>query len=721
MSIRVSNNTFVLQTEHTSYAFALYDGKYPVHLYYGGKQDCTTLTIPNRYNAFSPYYKEYGMVYSPDCAWTELPLFGNGDFRATALKLRGADGSCVTDFVYDGYEILTGRICPEGLPCADPDQNTQTLALRMLDSVTGCLLIAYYTVFADCDIITRYFRLENAGTASVKIERAMSATLNIPPVDADYVILRGAYPRERYYQREHVAYGMQSICSRRGASSHQFNPFAAVCTHDADEDTGEVYGINFVYSGSYLTEIEKDQNGMIRLQTGLGEENFGYLLERGQTFDCPEAVFTYSADGLNGMSHNFHSFIRAHILPPEPFPTRPIVLNTWEASYFDIDENNLLRFADAAKENGIDMLVMDDGWFGKRDDDTSSLGDWYEHKTKFPTGLASFVDRVKAKGIKFGIWIEPEMVNPDSDLYRAHPDWALAAPGREPLLSRHQMVLDFANPAVIDYLESLFDKTLGALDIDYIKWDMNRNISAAYSPYLPPERQDETQFRYMKGVYRLFRWFGERFPKVMIENCSGGGGRYDLGMMKYSTQIWTSDITDPGLRIPIQHGSTYAYPPCVMSCHVSNSGNLTADPRRLDFAFRTAINGMLGYELHLPDMPDQVKATVREQTALYRTYEEIIKKGRFYRVHNPQTGPYYSYYFVSEDESRILATFLQHKAQEREDVRMAFRADPMARYTDELTGKEYAGAALCEGITFENSTEDYAYRMFLFRKVGESL
>lgn len=718
MSITVKDGKFILETEGTSYAFALYDGKWPVHLYYGEKTDCGELTIPQKYNAFSPYYKEYGMVFSPDCAAMEIPFFGNGDFRTGALKLRGADGSCVTDFIYDSYEVFRGRECPQGLPCADADEDTQTLALHLKDAVSGCTLTAYYTVFAACDVITRFFRLTNGGGSPVKIEKAMSATLDIISLeDADYVNLRGAYPRERYFQREHMPYGNVSICSRRGSSSHHHNPFMAVCEHGAGEDNGAVYGMNLVYSGSYLTEADKDQNGLIRLQTGLGEESFGYLLASGESFDCPEAVFTYSGKGLNGMSRNFHRFIRAHILPEEKFPRRPVVLNTWEASYFDIDEDNLLRFADAAVENGIDMLVMDDGWFGRRDDDTSSLGDWYQHKTKFPSGLANFVSRVKAKGIKFGIWIEPEMVNPDSELYRAHPDWVMVAPGRDLLLSRHQTVLDMANPAVVDYLIDIFDKTLGELDIDYIKWDMNRNICSAVSPYLGAERQDEVLFRYMKGVYRLFRWFNERFPHVMIENCSGGGGRFDLGMAKYSTQIWTSDQTTPVLRIPIQHGSTYAYPPAMMSCHVSNAWDLTKDPRQLDFAFRVAVNGPLGYELHLPDMPDSVKATIRAQIESYRGWEDTILRGDFYRVHNPIESPYYSYYFVSADGGHILATFLQAKGEEPAGLLLPIAAAQTgAVYVDEASGEEYTGEQLGRGIAIESGAQDYTYRMFSLRR-----
>ena len=718
MAVEVTNGLFILNTEKTAYAFALYDGRFPVHLYYGARRDCNELEIPRRYNAFSPYYAEYGMVFSPDCACMEMPFFGNGDFRTSALKLRCAEGNCVTAFEYEGYEIKDGTVTSDALPSARAGEGTQTLCVRMRDVHTGCVLTLYYTVFPECDVITRHFRLENHGENDVKIEKAMSATLDIDEGDFDYITLRGAYPRERYYQREHVAYGMQSVCSRRGSSSHQFNPFIAVCEHTADEDDGQVYGMNLVWSGSHSGEIEKDQNGTVRMQTGLGEENFAYLLKSGESFEAPEAVLTFSEHGLNGMSRNFHRFIRAHILPPERFESRPVVLNTWEASYFDIDEDNLLRFADAAKECGIDMLVMDDGWFGHRDDDTSSLGDWYVNEKKFPGTLGCLIKKIKAKGIKFGIWIEPEMINKDSDLYRAHPEWVLAAPGRDVLLSRHQMTLDMSNPEVVDYLIGAFDATLGNLPIDYIKWDYNRNISAACSPHLGRERQDEVLYRNMLGVYRLFRWFNERFPGVMIENCSGGGGRFDLGMMKYSTQIWCSDQTEPGLRIPIQHGTTYAYPPSVISCHVSNANNLTGDLRYLDFAFVTALGGPLGYELFLPDMPREVKDKITEQIKEYRKWEHTVLDGDFYRVHNPRSCPYYSYYYVSRDGGHILAAFLQEKGEEPHEVTLCIKnADSDRVYISESDGREYTGEELSRGITLTTSREGHFARVFsLYRK-----
>ncbi|MCI8590536.1 MAG: alpha-galactosidase [Clostridiales bacterium] len=717
MSILYEQDKFIIETQNTAYVFKLFDHRFPVHLYYGNRKQAYTDEIPKHYRSFSPYYEKYGMVFSPDCALSECPFFGHGDFRTAAIKIRNQDGNSVTSFAYEKHEIIQGRRTPKGLPFAEPDENTQTLIVYMKDNVTECALSLYYTVFADKDVITRSFTLHNKGTQIVKIEKAMSLTLDIEQGDFDFITLYGGHAAERHYQREHVGFGMQGVCSRRGASSHQFNPFMAVCEHTADEDHGLVYGFNFVYSGSFLNEIEKDPNGRIRIQTGLGEENFGFLLHPSQSFDAPEAVMTCSHEGLGGLSVRFHRFIRAHILPKDPYIPRPVVLNTWEASYFDIDQDEMLRYAKAAADCGIDMLVMDDGWFGKRDDDTTSLGDWFVHKKKFPDGLAPLIQKIKETGLKFGIWIEPEMVNPHSELYQKHPEWCLQAPGRELLLSRHQLVLDFANPEVIDYLEELFEKTLGPLDIDYIKWDMNRHMCSVASPCLPAEQQDETSFRYMLGVYRLFRWFHKRFPQVMIENCSGGGGRYDLGMMKYSTQIWTSDMTGPKQRIFIQHGSALAYPPCVMSCHVSDFNGLTNDSRTLDFAFRVATGGVLGYEMKLPDMSTEVKDTIAAQIQEYRRYEPLIVSGDFYCVHNPIDSPYYSYYFISPDKDEILAVCLQAEARPAETLTMFFGVPGEALYKEEKTGKEYTGRALNTGFSFDTKPEAHSYCLFHFKRI----
>ena len=701
-------NIFTIRTKNTCYAMQMLYGEYPVHLYYG--RNVRRIEPEYRkYESFAPYVEKYGYDYSPDIHMSEFSFFGVGDMRATALRVRNHDGNSTTLYKYRSYKIFDGRAKISGLPYAEADENTKTLALTLWDDVTDCELILYYTVFADCDVISRSFKLINHGKYSVKIEKAMSLALDLPTADYDMITLSGQYFHERHYRRNPLFYGNQSIRSRRGTSSHHFNPFIALASKRANEEHGDVYGFNFVFSGCFLDEVEVDQNNTTRVQIGLGDENFGWLLSPGASFESPEAIMTYTHDGIGQMSRNMHRFAKHHIVPKEQFEVRPTVLNSWEASYFDIDEDKLVEFARQCPKAGIDMLVMDDGWFSTRDDDDSGLGDWWESRKKFPDGLGHFVRRVKDCGIKFGIWIEPEMVNPDSELYRAHPEWILTCPGREPKLGRRQYILDMSNPDVISYLKYSFAKTFDGLPIDYFKWDMNRNMAEVGSFALPADRQDEVYFRYVKGVYDLLSWFREHFPNAMIEGCSGGGGRYDLGMMKYEPMIWTSDNTWPLDRIPIQFGSTIAYPASEMSCHVTNPRNVCTDPREMNFRFRVALNGMLGYELHLPNASDEIKAEIKAQIAEYRRYESVIKDGELYRIHNPMETPYYSFYFTNEARSQIVLTFIVPKAETKPATLKISAADRNAVYKETKSGKTYSGAELAEGIILTpDGKEKYA-------------
>lgn len=692
---------------------------YLVHMYYGKNSRGVKYEYNYPITSFSPYHEKIGLEYLPDIVKSEFSFFGYGDFRAEALKLRDlSTGSDTTMFTFVKARKFAGRRNIQGLPYAEADENTETLEITMRDSVTGCELKLYYTVFADCDVISRYFTLENKGKTSVRIEKCMILCLDIPTKELDMINFPGAHCFERMYRRGRIMDGNQRIYSRRGSSSHHQNPFFMLCDPKATEEHGAAYGFNLVYSGSYLSEVETEQCGTTRVLSGLGSDNFNYLLLPGEMFESPEAVMTYSDRGIGQVSRNMHKFVRNHILPKDKFPLRPVVLNSWEAFYFDIDENVMEDFAAEAERIGMDMLVMDDGWFGKRLSDNAGLGDWYPNPDRFKNGLRPFIERVKAKGVKFGIWIEPEMVNPDSDLYRAHPDWILRAPGRESLQSRWQYMLDMANPLVIQYLKDSFKENLGGLPIDYFKWDMNRNLSEVYSPTLPPERQGEVGFRYMKGVYDLISWFGEEFPNAMIETCSGGGGRYDLGMMKYSTQIWTSDNTYPYWRAFIQHGSTFGYPCATMSCHVANHNGSVNDPRQLEFGFRTALNGPLGYEFNVLAIGDEVKDTLSRQIKEYREYEKLILGGDFYRLLDPHKNGRYSYYFAAEDNSEILLTYLQIPDDQKKTPNKLkiSRADANATYRDTISGETYSGAELKKGITVISDEHGNYAKMFHFVK-----
>ncbi len=721
MSIKISRKTneIVIKTANTMYVMEMRYGKFPVHLYYGRSGRGVKYEYKSPVTSFSPYFEEHGYDYFPDVAPSEFSFFGYGDFRADALRLRDmSTGSDTTMFYYKSAKKLSGRVDIPGLPYADADGNTETLEITMVDAVTGCELKLYYTVFADCDVISRYFTLTNKGKNPVKIEKCMMLCLDIERDDLDMITFHGSHCFERMMTREHVAPGNRSIFSRRGASSHQFNPFFMLCDPKATEERGDAYGFNLVYSGSFLAEVETEQGGKTRVLSGLGSDNFSYLLETGETFASPEAVMSFSNCGIGHLSRNMHKFTRNHILPKDKFPRRPVVLNSWEAFWFDIDEDVMTRFAAEAARVGMDMVVMDDGWFGGRIDDRRGLGDWWPNPERFKNGLASFIDNVKKSGVKFGIWIEPEMVNPDSELFRAHPEWVISAPGREVLLSRSQCVLDMANPEVVEYLKDSFMKTFGSLPIDYFKWDMNRHLSEVYSPTLPPERQGEARFRYMKGVYELLRWFNETFPSAMIETCSGGGGRYDLGMMKYSTQIWTSDNTYPVARTAIQYGRTFGYPAWTMSCHVANHGDSVEDPNRLDFDFRVALNGPLGYEFDILRVSDTAKATMTRQIKEYREYENLILTGDFYRLQSPHKDGRYSYYFVNEDNSEILLTYLQNDADKRERMNKLkiSRADLHCTYRDTIGGDVYTGEELRRGVEVKSFRDGNRAKMFRFVK-----
>lgn len=688
--------TFLLTTRRTAYAFSVEKGKMLLHRFYGKKGEPIPPVTPKRVS-FSPYQPAFGDAMSPDVMPQEFPFFGTGDFRASALKLRDGSGACATDFSFVSHRIFQGRALPEGLPCADADDKTETLAISLEDKVSGALLTLFYTVFPEEDVISRSFELKNGGTSPLKIEKCMSLSLDLPGHDFDRINLLGQYFHERTEQKMPLGFGMQSVCSRRGASSHQSNPAFALVRRGTKPGKGDAFGFNFVYSGSFCTEIEVDPLGNTRVLTGLGEENFGCLLLPGETFSSPEAIMTYSADGRNGMTDHFHAFVRNHILPPSSTDLpHPIVLNTWEACFFDINEEKLLAFADKAASLGMDMLVVDDGWFGNRCDDHRALGDWFVNREKFKNGLASFSEKVHARGLRFGIWIEPEMVSPDSDLFRAHPDRCLHLPGREPSQSRQQLVLDMGNPAVFDYLTGIFSESFRGVGIDYFKWDMNRHLCDVRSAVLPPERQDEAAFRHIKGVYRLLGWFQESFPDAVIETCSGGGGRYDLGMMKYGFQIWASDNTDPFDRVPIQSASLLAYPACTMSCHVSDPrGSLSS----LDRRFKVACGGMLGYELNVLGQSEEILSAVKKQIAQYRSFEKVIRTGRYTALDPGKGGAAWVYF--PEDGSELLFTLVSERdAKKGETKKMLLSAaDPKAVYIDALTGEKISGRILHNGFS----------------------
>lgn len=703
-----NDSIFRLTTKNTLYAFSVY-GNYLKHLYYGKKRVSGSLDFDRDMLAFSPYLE--GEWKPTDIFPQECSFYGSGDYRIPSLRIKNPTGDSCTRFFYDSYKIFSGRKELPNLPFSRADANTKTLCINMKDPDRDIFLKLYYTVFYECDTISRYMEIENHTGETVVVEKCMPLCLELPSMNYEHWTFYGHHNHERCLQKAPLHHGIQSICSRRGATSHHYNPFMAIAAENVTEDKGEIYGCNLVYSGSFLGEVEVDQQDTTRVLLGLGYEDFSMTLENDERFCSPEAVMTFSKDGYGGMARNFHHFVNNHIVPEKCYTKpHPVVLNTWEACWFDIDEEKLVTFAEECAKLGIDMLVMDDGWFGNRNDDTTSLGDWTPNPKKFKNGLGSFVRRVKEKGIKFGIWIEPEMISPKSELYKKHPEWCLRANGRQLSLGREQLILDMGNTEVIEYLKDLFSKVFDSVGIDYFKWDMNRHMSEVGSVVLPKERQGEAFYRYMLGTYSLMSWLREHYPDAFLETCSGGGGRYDLGMMTYGDQIWTSDNTNPYFRIWIQYGSLMGYPPTQMSCHVSNPGS---DRKSLDFRYKVALGGMLGYEMNILDSNDAVKNDISEQVKQYRTFEHIIRTGDFYPLYSPFEHPYSAYYYTSSDCKEFLVSFIQAedcfnrcKKKELKPILKIKNAKPDKIYKDVISGKEFSGTELRHGIIQEVAGEN---------------
>ena len=569
------NKTITLHTDHTTYQMQIGPVGHLMHLYYGRRSDgCFSHLYFPRDRGFSPNPYEFriGRGWSVDTLPQEYSGSNTGDYRTSSVDLTCDSGVCGAELRYVRHEIRAGKYTIPGLPSAyGDDAQAQTLSVTLADPAACLEVELLYGVFAGCDVITRAVRLQNTGSGCVRLEKAASACLDIPFGRWDMIHFHGRHTMERMPERFPVKNGIHTIGSRRGMSSHQHNPFVILCEHTASEEYGDCFGSMLVYSGSHKTEVELDQNGSVRLVAGISDEGFSWTLRPGESFFTPEAILAFASDGIASLSHIYHGFIRRHIVRNAKMQAyRPVLLNSWEAAYFDFDADKLVRIAEDAKKIGADLFVMDDGWFGARNDDFRALGDWSANEEKLPGGLDPLIARIKALGLDFGIWVEPEMVSEDSALYRAHPDWAMTVPGRKPAMSRDQLVLDLSRNDVAQWLYDTLAALLREHDISYIKWDMNRSISDVYSHSLPPARQGEALHRYMLGLYGVLDRLTREFPDVLFEGCAGGGGRFDAGMLAYFPQIWCSDNTDPISRVQIQYGTSFGYP--VSSMGASSDG-----------------------------------------------------------------------------------------------------------------------------------------------------
>ena len=720
MSIRIDHETglITLHTLHTSYQMWA-DGQGVVHhLYYGPSIGGSDLRGLEFYSdcGFSP--QPAGMDrqrdYSLDTLCQEYTGSGVGDYRIGCLRLAGPDGSRAADLRFVSAEAVPGKYSLPGLPaaCAE-DGACETLRLKLKDKVNGLAVTLLYGVFAQADVITRAALLENEGSGSIRLDKAASACLDLPFGPWELIHFHGRHCMERQPERVPLSHNIQTLRSARGASSHQHNPFAILAAPHTTEEAGECLGAMLVWSGNFKIECEVSQMQSTRLVAGVSDDDFSWTLEPGGQFAAPEVLFCYSDQGLSELSARYHRFLQRHIIrSPWRDKPRPILINNWEATYMDFDAQRIWDIARQARDLGVEMLVLDDGWFGERSDDSSGLGDWQFNEKKLGCTFDQLIGRVREMGLLFGLWIEPEMVCANTALYAAHPDWALSIPGRAPATGRSQLVLDMGRPDVVDYLYDLFHRLLAEHDIAYIKWDMNRNLTDVYSRALPPERQGEAAYRYMLGLYSLLDRLTRDFPQVLFEGCAGGGGRFDAGMLCYCPQIWCSDDTDAIHRIKIQYGTSFGYPPCAMGSHISASPNhQTGRSTLLSTRAVVAMAGTFGYELDLQKLTADEKEMVKAQIVRYKQLQPLLLEGRCERLTDAVTDTCFTaWQFTAPDRSRAAVSVVVIDPQANPwPIHIRLRGlDPQALYHESLTERVYTGAALCHaGLTLPIMQGDY--------------
>ncbi|MFF2446959.1 alpha-galactosidase [Neobacillus sp. NPDC058068] len=660
----LKNKQFHLTNGQVSYIFNVMKNGHLGHLYYGNalrhRNDFSHLQTVDVPTAASCHVYEDDPAFSLETLRQEYPAYGNSDFREPAIHVGIENAPNVPNFTYDSYKILKGKPSLKGLPSTYINEayEASTLQIILKDEFLHVELALNYTIFQDKPVITRSASIKNNGTEKLIIERLMGASLDLPDKDFIFTHLAGTWSRERHVKERKLEMGIQAISSLRGASSHHHNPFLALKRPFTTEHTGEVYGFNFVYSSNFIMQVEVDHYDTARLTAGIHPFGFKWNLKPHEVFQSPEVVMVYSDQGLNGMSQAFHNLYREHLIPNHwRKEERPILINNWEATYFDFNEEKLVNIAKSASELGIELFVLDDGWFGKRNDDTSSLGDWHVDLNKLPNGLESLTKEISELGMKFGLWFEPEMISPNSDLYREHPDWAVGTPHQH-TLGRNQLVLDFSRPEIVDYLYEKMAEIIKRTNLSYIKWDMNRNITEAFSQKLALNQQGEFFHRYILGVYNLYERLTNEFPNVLFESCAGGGGRFDPGMMYYAPQAWTSDDTDAIERLKIQYGTSFAYPVYSMGSHVSavpNHQTLRTTP--LSTRANTAYFGTFGYELDPLKLSEDERLEIKEQISFYKKHRGLIRDGLFYQLLSPFSENETAWMVVSQDQSEALVGY----------------------------------------------------------------
>lgn len=733
MAIKFDETTriFTLETDGCAYQMQADRHGCLLHLYYGalinGPADYL-LTFYDRGFSGNPYDAGEDRAYSLDALPQEFPVLGTGDFRSTCLTVKRPDGACGCDLRYKGHRVRDGKYGLPGLPAmykgdCPTGAGAQTLEIDLEDIAGGLTVTLLYGVFPRLDVITRSAVVKNTGAVGISLEAVQTACLDFVGGQYDLIQFYGRHAMERSFQRSPILHGATVIGSRRGTSSHQYNPFVIAAEHGADEDHGSCYGMSFVYSGGFTCTAERDQYDQTRLTMGLSGEQFSWPLAPGERFTAPEVILSYSANGLAALSHSYHRTLRRHVCRGKyrDIP-RPVLINNWEATYFDFTGDKILEIARRASELGVEMMVLDDGWYGKRDSDCSGLGDWRVNESKLGGTLKDLAARINGLGMKFGLWTEPEMVSEDSNLYRAHPDWAFALPGRKPVRSRHQLVLDFSRPQVVDHVYNQLCRVLDSANIEYVKWDMNRSICDVWSA--AGGSCGAVLHRYVLGLYDFLERLNRRYPDLLIEGCSGGGGRFDAGMLYYTPQIWCSDNTDAIDRLAIQHGTSFGYPVSAVGSHVSavpnhQTGRITPMKTR----GVVAMAGSFGYELDLSKITEEEKACVRRQIADFHRLWPLIHNGDYYRLSGPDRlgagTATAAWEFVSGDGSEALVSLVAlecHGNPITYYVKLK-GLDRSALYRDADSGRVYPGGALMTaGLPVPQPSVEYeAWQIHLCR------
>lgn len=660
MGIIVKDKVFTIHTKNSTYQLKVDDKGVLLHTYYGARTDETdySYTIIAADVGFSGNIAAAAddRTYSLDFFPQEYPVLGSGDYRVNCLEMNLGQGIKDSMLFYDSHTIYAGKYSLFGLPAlfAEEDDNVETLEIVMKEDKEEIYVHLLYGVFFDADIITRAAFIENKSGKEISISRMMSACVDFPHSDYDIIHFHGRHANERNMERVPLFHGIFELRSTRGTSSHQHNPFVVLAEKNTNEKMGECYGTALLYSGGFHMQAEVDQRGCARLVMGIDDSDLDWRLADGDIFTVPEVMMGYSKDGLGNLSRSYHNAVFHHLIRSKwRDRQRPVIVNNWEATYFNFDGEKLLDIANQGAKLGLDMLVLDDGWFGKRDDDYSGLGDWVVNEKKLGCSLKELVDKINDMGLSFGIWVEPEMISEDSDLYRQHPDWAFVVPGREPVRGRSQLVLDMTRDDVIEYIEQRLFALLDSANIQYIKWDMNRSLAGTYSGRLGHEHQGEVRHRFVLGLYRVLEDLHKRYPELLIEGCSGGGGRFDMGMLYYTPQIWCSDNTDAIERLRIQYGTSFAYPMSSVSAHVSVCPN-HQNGRVTPFKTRgiCAMQGTFGYELDLSLMSDEDKELAKEQVKTFKKHYRLFQFGDYYRITSPFENPDFTAWEYADKDGR---------------------------------------------------------------------